>query len=173
VGGILLLAFVIFWRLINFADRNPQAALLEGAEFIIHEQIVHASKYLPSIPKELAVHESAEPTEALEDCKGSLTFLSKKFNRLKMEEKSNGLLLPHFIQPRVGVTDDSVKGIMNLAIDWYQYSEYCWVVKTTSDAKKWQSRLNPLFYPGGNLLIIKNSIPLTPRLDGKKASGSG
>lgn len=67
VGGILLLASVISLRLINFADRNPQAALLEGSEFIIHEQIVHASKYLPSIPKELAVHESAEPMEALED----------------------------------------------------------------------------------------------------------
>lgn len=60
-----------------------------------------------------------------------------------------------FIQPRAGVTDDSVKEIMNLAIDWYQYSEYCWVVKTTSNAKKWQSRLKPFVDPEGNLLIIK------------------
>ena len=47
---IFTLSFVMLWRLINFADRNPQAALLEGAEFLVHEQIVHASKSLPSIP---------------------------------------------------------------------------------------------------------------------------
>ena len=47
---IFSLTFVMLWRLINFADRHPQAALLEGAEFLIHEQIVHATKHLPSIP---------------------------------------------------------------------------------------------------------------------------
>ncbi|MGB5957673.1 hypothetical protein [Pseudomonas sp.] len=44
LGAVFILAFSMLWRLINFADRNPQAALLEGAEFIVHEQIVHASK---------------------------------------------------------------------------------------------------------------------------------
>ncbi len=47
---IFTLSFAMLWRLINFADRNPQAALLEGAEFLVHEQIVHASKSLPTIP---------------------------------------------------------------------------------------------------------------------------
>lgn len=47
---IFTLTFVMLWRLINFADRHPQAALLEGAEFLVHEQIVHATKTLPSLP---------------------------------------------------------------------------------------------------------------------------
>ena len=48
---VFTLSFVMLWRLINFADRNPQAALLEGAEFLVHEQIVHASKTVPVIPQ--------------------------------------------------------------------------------------------------------------------------
>ena len=47
---VFSLTFVMLWRLINFADRHPQAALLEGAEFLVHEQIVHASKSVPRIP---------------------------------------------------------------------------------------------------------------------------
>ena len=47
---VFTLTFVMLWRLINFADRHPQAALLEGAEFLVHEQIVHATKTLPAIP---------------------------------------------------------------------------------------------------------------------------
>lgn len=47
---VFTLAFVMLWRLINFADRHPQAALLEGAEFLVHEQIVHATKTVPSLP---------------------------------------------------------------------------------------------------------------------------
>ena len=47
---IFVLAFTVFWRLISFADRNPQAAILEGAEFVLHQQIVHAAKGVPSLP---------------------------------------------------------------------------------------------------------------------------
>lgn len=43
-GGILIIVLPAIHRLINLADRNPQAALLDGAEFIAHEQIVHFSK---------------------------------------------------------------------------------------------------------------------------------
>jgi hypothetical protein len=55
VGGILaifVLAFVMLWRLINFADKNPQAALLEGAEFLLHTQMVLGSKTNPVITVE-------------------------------------------------------------------------------------------------------------------------
>lgn len=45
---VFTLALVMLWRVINFADRHPQAALLEGAEFLAHEQIVHAAKSLPN-----------------------------------------------------------------------------------------------------------------------------
>lgn len=41
---IFLLCFVMIWRLISFADKNPQAALLEGAEFLVHEKLLLGSK---------------------------------------------------------------------------------------------------------------------------------
>jgi hypothetical protein len=50
LGMVFTLSFVMLWRLVNFADKNPQAALLEGAEFLIHQQIIHATKALPSLP---------------------------------------------------------------------------------------------------------------------------
>ena len=50
VVRISLIAFVMLGRVIDFADRNPQAALLEGAEFLVHQQIVHAAKGMPTLP---------------------------------------------------------------------------------------------------------------------------
>lgn len=50
LGMVFVLAFTMLWRIINFADSNPQAALLEGAEFLVHQQIVHSAKDLPNIP---------------------------------------------------------------------------------------------------------------------------
>lgn len=58
LGAVFALSFSMLWRLINFADRNPQAALLEGAEFIVHEQIVHASKSQAKLTSE-----DIEPTQ--------------------------------------------------------------------------------------------------------------
>ncbi len=60
---VFILAFVMLWRLITFADNHPQAALLEGAEFLVHEQIVHASKSLPLLPPQQV--EQVQP-EAIE-----------------------------------------------------------------------------------------------------------
>lgn len=64
-------------------------------------------------------------------------------------------LLHIFIKPKIGVTDEQVKAKINLAVDWYKYSEYCWIVKTTSDSAKWQTRLKPLVDDKtGSLLIL-------------------
>lgn len=49
LAAIFILSFTMLWRLISFADRHPQAALLEGAEFLVHEQIVQGAKYRPEI----------------------------------------------------------------------------------------------------------------------------
>jgi hypothetical protein len=57
VGAIALiftLTFVILWRLINFANKNPQAAILEGAEFLVHEQIQLAAKGIGTISSSLS-----------------------------------------------------------------------------------------------------------------------
>lgn len=59
-----------------------------------------------------------------------------------------------FLKPHSGVTEEMVKEKMNLAIDWYKYADYCWVLKTTSEVTKWQTRLKPLVDPGGSLLIL-------------------
>ena len=50
IGLIFIMTFVLLWRLISFANKNPQAAILEGAEFLVHQQIELASKGVPSIP---------------------------------------------------------------------------------------------------------------------------
>ena len=47
---ISIIAFVLLWRLINFANKNPQAVILEGAEFLVHQQIELAAKGIPNIP---------------------------------------------------------------------------------------------------------------------------
>lgn len=55
IAAIFLLAFPIVWRLINFADRNPQAALLEGAEFLIHQRILLGTKANPAYELDMEV----------------------------------------------------------------------------------------------------------------------
>lgn len=46
---LFLLCFVMLWRVISFADKNPQAAILEGAEFLMHEQLMLGTKANPEI----------------------------------------------------------------------------------------------------------------------------
>lgn len=60
-----------------------------------------------------------------------------------------------YLAPRPGVTPEEVQTKFDLAITWYKYGTECWIIKTTSDAAKWQTRLKPLVDPGGSLLIFK------------------
>lgn len=66
IGLIFILAFVILWRLINFANKNPQAAILEGAEFLVHEQLQLAAKGIAEIPQSVAnlIEETPIPIDA-------------------------------------------------------------------------------------------------------------
>src|SRR5438093_13589156 len=54
IGGsivaIILVVFRILCRLIDFAKAHPQAALMEGAEFLVHEQLTIAQKGSPETP---------------------------------------------------------------------------------------------------------------------------
>jgi len=59
-----------------------------------------------------------------------------------------------YIKHKAGVTEEQIKAKMNLAVDWYKYSDTNWIVKTTSDTAKWQTRLKPLVEPSGALLIL-------------------
>lgn len=44
IGVIFLLVLIFGWRLINFGHSNPAAALLEGAEFLRHEELTLGMK---------------------------------------------------------------------------------------------------------------------------------
>jgi len=46
---VFLLTIIILWRLINVADKNPPSALMEGMEFLVHEQMVIGTKDNPKI----------------------------------------------------------------------------------------------------------------------------
>jgi hypothetical protein len=46
---IFILVFTMLWRLISFADRHPQAAILDGAEFVLHQQIIQGTKENPKM----------------------------------------------------------------------------------------------------------------------------
>ena len=62
-GGLtFILTFVILWRLINFANKNPQAAIL-GAQFLVHEQIQLAAKGIPSLPNTIQYLKEDKPIE--------------------------------------------------------------------------------------------------------------
>jgi hypothetical protein len=45
--GIVLYALK---RVLDFAERNPQAAIMDGAELLVHERIVHARKGVEMLP---------------------------------------------------------------------------------------------------------------------------
>ena len=57
IGAILILGGYVFHRLFNFIEKNPSAALLEGAEFTRHEQFIMSAKNLPAIPNDEPVQE--------------------------------------------------------------------------------------------------------------------
>ena len=48
----LMMAFALYFfnRLLNFAEKHPQIAILDGSEFLVHEQILHAAKGQEVIP---------------------------------------------------------------------------------------------------------------------------
>jgi hypothetical protein len=62
---LFVLSFVMLWRLVSFADKNPQAALLEGAEFLVHEQITLGTKAQPKLQIDMNQQEQAAPLEIL------------------------------------------------------------------------------------------------------------
>lgn len=61
IGLIFIMTFMILWRLINFANKNPQAAILEGAQFLVHEQIQLAAKGVPNLPDTIQLLKENEP----------------------------------------------------------------------------------------------------------------
>ena len=50
---------------------------------------------------------------------------------------------------------DKLEEVMNLSLDWYRVNDQLWIVYTTSDKDKWQSRLSPIVKPDGYMFICK------------------
>ena len=75
------LVFYLLKRCLDFAEKNPQAAIMDGAELLVHERIVHGMKgeeelplieatvdhKLPHIAESEIVSEDPPPTTALEE----------------------------------------------------------------------------------------------------------
>lgn len=68
ISLVFILTFVLLWRLINFANKNPQAVILEGAEFLVHQQIELASKGVPNLPNPVNIVQ-ATPITITDDTK--------------------------------------------------------------------------------------------------------
>ncbi len=60
-----------------------------------------------------------------------------------------------YLKPKPEVAENDISKKLDLAIDWYKYGENCWIVKSTSEPDKWQTRLKPLVDPAGTLFICK------------------
>lgn len=72
VFPLLFIVFYALKRCFDFADKNPEAAIMEGAELLIHEEMMFAQKkqaidpaVLPSVidhpPRENALESDSEP----------------------------------------------------------------------------------------------------------------
>ena len=78
--GVMAVSANVFYaikRAFDFADKNPQAAIMEGAELLDHERLVYASKSagphqpinlttehdVPSLPDTQVFIEDARPTD--------------------------------------------------------------------------------------------------------------
>jgi len=68
---VFALCFPLLWRLVNFADRNPQAALLEGAEFLVHEQMRLGMKSSPVLPDTGALPAPPPKPKVIQDAKAA------------------------------------------------------------------------------------------------------
>lgn len=71
---------------------------------------------------------------------------------------ANGTFIHIYIYPKSGITQEMVENKMNLAVDWYRYLNNVYIVYTTSDINKWQSRLQELVDPDGYMFICELNI---------------
>jgi len=59
-----------------------------------------------------------------------------------------------FIRQRDGVTREQIEEQLNLAADWFRYSDGCYLVYSSKNISTWYQRLKPFVNPGGNVLIL-------------------
>lgn len=57
-----------------------------------------------------------------------------------------------FVMPRP--SEETLKAVFNRALDWFKFAPNCWIVWSTSDAKKWYERLRPIIKDTDSLFIV-------------------
>lgn len=63
-----------------------------------------------------------------------------------------------FIVAKSDVSKEKIEAKMNLAIDWYRYSDTNYIVYTSSSANKWQERLLEFVKDDGSLFICELAL---------------
>ena len=58
---LMLMIFYAFKRCIDFAEKNPYAAIMDGAELLVHEKILHGKKGQDEIPMLKATEDHEVP----------------------------------------------------------------------------------------------------------------
>ncbi len=62
IAAITIIVPSVIWWLIRFAERNPAPAILEGAEYVVYQQIQLAQKNVGVLPPSPSEPPAAEPT---------------------------------------------------------------------------------------------------------------
>ena len=60
-----------------------------------------------------------------------------------------------YVRMKPGITREQVEKKLDLGQDWIRYQDQSWIVRTTSDAKKWYARLRDYAEPGGQLFVCR------------------
>ncbi len=71
---------------------------------------------------------------------------------------ASGKYIQVYLDPKQGIMMETIEKTMNIAVDWFRYSDTNWVVYTTSDINKWHGRLKKFADPDGNLFICELNI---------------
>jgi len=78
---LMSIVYYALKRCLDFAEKNPQAAIMDGAELLVHERIIHGTKEQqvipiqevtidhppPEIPDVEVTHEDPPPTPELDE----------------------------------------------------------------------------------------------------------
>ena len=64
---VAALVYYLIKRCFDFAEKFPEAAIMEGAEFLAHERLVHAKKGDIPVPKQGETLDHAQPTLSSEE----------------------------------------------------------------------------------------------------------
>jgi len=63
-----------------------------------------------------------------------------------------------YLRAAKGQTLEKIAEKMNHALDWYRIDPTVWILYTTSDAEKWNSRLSPFVKGDGYLFVSRLDI---------------